>query len=258
MAGMMSQQELSDTVRALIAQVAQLSSALDTANTKLDSLQQTCDGAWTRISERIDATEVKMTYFMDNVRGNGGKTMKLVNETAIAPTVYSNDRKDWTTWSRTMKAYLDCRYSGFRKMLKWAETCEEEVTLEMIDGTGWSYARESNGQLCNFLLTVTKLEAQAMINNMDPTMGYECWRKIAQFYDPPGGEGELDKINVLLNTTRCTTLAKVVSTVETWGEGLESLRGEDQGGAAREMEGQLAAPNDPQELRAGYPTSLRT
>ena len=87
----MSQQELSDTVRALIAQVAQLSSALDTANTKLDSLQQTCDGAWTRISERIDATEVKITYFMDNVRGNGGKTMKLVNETAIAPTVYSND-----------------------------------------------------------------------------------------------------------------------------------------------------------------------
>ena len=115
-----------------------------------------------------------------------------------------------------MGAYLDCRYSGFRKMLEWAETCEEEVTLEMIDGTGWSYARESNGQLYNFLLTVTKLEAQAMINNMDPTMGYECWRKIAQFYDPPGGQGELDKINVLLNTTRCTTLAKVVSTVETW------------------------------------------
>ena len=153
----MSHQELSDTVRALIAQVAQLSSALDNANNKLDSLQQTCDGAWTRISERIDATEVKITYFMDNVRGNGGKTMKLVNETAIAPTVYSNDRKDWTTWSRTMKAYLDCRYSGFRKMLEWAETCEEEVTLEMIDGTGWSYARESNGQLYNFLLTVTKL-----------------------------------------------------------------------------------------------------
>ena len=65
-------------------------------------------------------------------------------------------------------------------------------------------------------MTVTKLEAHAMINNMDPTMGYECWRKIAQFYDPPGGEGELDKINVLLNTTRCTSLGKVVSTVETW------------------------------------------
>ena len=61
MAGMMSHQELSDMVRALIAKVAQLSGALDTANTKLDLLQQMCDGAWTRISERIDATEVKIT-----------------------------------------------------------------------------------------------------------------------------------------------------------------------------------------------------
>ena len=114
-----------------------------------------------------------------------------------------------------MKAYLDCRYSGFRKMLEWAETTEE-IVLEHVDSTQWQYARELNGQLYNFLLTVTELEAQAMINNMDPTMGYECWRKIAQFYDPPGGEGELDNINVLLNTSRGATLSKAAPTVETW------------------------------------------
>ena len=51
---------------------------------------------------------------------------------------------------------------------------------------------------------------------MNSTTGYECWRKIAQFYDPPGGDGELDKINGLLNITRCTNLAKVPCAVETW------------------------------------------
>ena len=71
-------------------------------------------------------------------------------------------------------------------MLESAETREEEIVLEHVDSTQWQHARESNGQLYNFVLTVTKLEAQAMINNMDPSMGYECWRKIAQFYDPPG------------------------------------------------------------------------
>ena len=46
MAGMMSAQEVTDTIRTLIAHVAQLSGALDTANKKIDALQQTCDGAW--------------------------------------------------------------------------------------------------------------------------------------------------------------------------------------------------------------------
>ena len=41
-------------------------------------------------------------------------------------------------------------------MLEWAETQVEEITLEMVDSTGWRNARESNGQLFNLLLTVTK------------------------------------------------------------------------------------------------------
>ena len=57
MAGIMSYQEMSDTIRALVAQVAQMSSALDTANTKLVSLQQTCDGAWKSFDDRMSAAK---------------------------------------------------------------------------------------------------------------------------------------------------------------------------------------------------------
>ena len=143
----MSNQEMSDTIRALIAQVAQMSSSMDTANAKLASLQQTCDGAWKSFDDRMNAAEVKIASVADNAYRKNKHIMKLVNETAIPPTVFTNNRKDWTTWSRTMKAYLDCKYSGFRRMLEWAETREEEITTTLVDGTQWQYARESNGQL---------------------------------------------------------------------------------------------------------------
>ena len=133
----MSNQEMSDTIRALIAQVAQMSSSMDTANAKLTSLQQTCDGAWKSFDDRMSTAEIKIASVSENAHRNNKYIMKLVNATAIPPTVFTNNRKDWTAWSRTMKAYLDCRYSGFRRMLEWAETREEEITTTLVDGTQW-------------------------------------------------------------------------------------------------------------------------
>ena len=127
MAGTVSAQDMSDTIRALTAQVVQLSTALGTANAKLGTLQQTCDGAWTMFDERMLTVETRVSGIQDKQRTERKHAMKLVNETAIPPIVFSNERKEWTTWSRTMKAYLDCRYSGFRKMLEWAETRDEEI-----------------------------------------------------------------------------------------------------------------------------------
>ena len=123
----MSQQEMSDTIRAMTAQIVQLSTALDNANQQLTTLQQTCDGAWSKLDQRMLTMETRVSGIQDMQRTERKHAMKLVNETAIPPTVFSNERKEWTTWSRTMKAYLDCRYSGFRKMLEWAETRDEEI-----------------------------------------------------------------------------------------------------------------------------------
>ena len=88
MAGTMSNQEMSDTIRALIAQVAQMASALDTANTKLASISQTCDGAWKSFDDRMSAAEVKIASVSENAHRSNKHIMKLVNEAAIPHGVY--------------------------------------------------------------------------------------------------------------------------------------------------------------------------
>ena len=180
MAVHMSQQELTQHVQLLTQQVKTLSGALDDAISKIAALHDKCDGAWAKFDERIKGQDVKITFFMENAKpgGGGDKHMKLFDDKALAPAVYGGERKEYLTWSRSMKAYLDSWYSGFRRMLEWAETQETEITVDMVDGTGWRLARESNGQLFNLLLTVTKAEAQSLINNIDPTKGYECWRQM--------------------------------------------------------------------------------
>ena len=94
MAGTMSNQEMSDTIRALTAQVVQMASVLDTANTKLASLSQTCDGAWKSFDDRMSAAEVKIASVSENAHRSSKHIMKLVNETAISPTVFTNNFKD--------------------------------------------------------------------------------------------------------------------------------------------------------------------
>ena len=85
--------------------------------------------------------------------------------------------------------------------------------MEMVDGTEWRYARESNARVFNLQTTYIELEPQVMINNADPTKGYQCWRKLAQHYDPTGGESELVRIDHVLSTPRCKSLSSMNSTV---------------------------------------------
>ena len=82
MAGIMSQQEMSDTIRALTAQVVQLSGSLDAANNKIAALQQTCDGAWAGLDQRVLNAETNVSKLQDNQRMSNKHTMKLVSETS--------------------------------------------------------------------------------------------------------------------------------------------------------------------------------
>ena len=88
--------------------------------------------------------------------------------------------------------------------------------MGMVNGTQWRHARESTVQLFNLLTTYTELEPQVMCNSVDPTKGYECWRKLTQHYDPTCGESELDRINHLLSIPRCKSLSCMITTIESW------------------------------------------
>ena len=161
MAANTSQQELTANGQLLIAQVAQMLTALEAMNLIRD-LKAKSEGAWTKFDERINHGEVTIAEIETKVEGlkinNGNgdqRQMRLINDESVQPPLFSGDRKKYISWARSMKAYLDSHYSGFRKMLDWAEREEAEITTEMVDGTQWRHARESNAQLFNLLTTYT-------------------------------------------------------------------------------------------------------
>ena len=54
--------------------------------------------------------------------GNGEpRQMRLINDKSITPPFLNGDRRKYMSWVRSVKACLDSQYSGFRKILDWAE-----------------------------------------------------------------------------------------------------------------------------------------
>ena len=43
--------------------------------------------------------------------------MRLIDEQMNQPPVFAGNRKEIRGWSRSVKAYLDSKYPGFRKIL---------------------------------------------------------------------------------------------------------------------------------------------
>ena len=48
-----------------------------------------------------------------------------------------------------------------------------------------------------------------MIENMDPEQGLACWRKLVRFYDPTGGDNDIDRLNGLLSWPHAKKLGGV-------------------------------------------------
>ena len=144
-------------------------------------LKAKSEGAWTQFDERINhgevtiaETETKAAGLKLNSCHGKQRQMRLINDKSITPPLFGGDRKKYMSWARSMNAYLGSQYSGFRKMLDWAECEEAEITTKMLDGTQWRHACECDAQLFNLLTTYTELEPQVMINNVDTTKDYEC------------------------------------------------------------------------------------
>ena len=117
--------------------------------------------------------------------------MRLVDEKVNRPPVFDGNRKEVRGWARSVKAYLDSRYPGFRKMLTVIERAEARSDEADLKQSGWKWAIPANKSLYNMLISYTKGEAQIMLENSDPDEGFECWRKLIQHYDPQGGDNEL-------------------------------------------------------------------
>ena len=82
-------------------------------------MQEQCDRA-VRVA-RVDAVEHDY--------------MRRIDEKVNRPPVFDGNRKEIRGWSRSVKAYLDSKYPGFRKILTIIERAEAKSSeQELISG----------------------------------------------------------------------------------------------------------------------------
>ena len=151
-------------VNVLNAQDAQMSTGLDEATTLTHDLKAKSLGAWTKFDNRIDDSnvtiaevETKVESLKSNANHGEARQMRLIDDKSINPPLFSGDSKKYVSWARSMKAYFGSRYSEFHKMLDKAELEDTDINMEMVDGTQWRHARESNTKLLNLLALYTEL-----------------------------------------------------------------------------------------------------
>ena len=198
-------------VTTLRAQVEELATQLDRSKQETADLRNATDHAIAGLQAQCDAAKLAV-----KVDATEHDYMRLVNDKVNAPPIFDGNRKEVRGWSRSVKAYLDSKYPGFRKMLTIIERAQGPSNEIELSSSGWKWALPANKSLYNMLISYTKGEPQIMLENSDPEEGFECWRKLIQHYDPLGGDNELTTINTLLNVPRCKSMNNIIKTVEQW------------------------------------------
>ena len=208
---MVSTEQAAAMIQALRQQVEELADTLDRSRQETADLRQQTDRSIAHLQEQCDRTR-------PTVGGSAGEHdhMRLIDEKVNRPPIFDGNRKEIRGWSRSVKAYLDSKYPGFRKILTIIERANARSNDQDLVNSGWKWALAANKSLYNMLISYTKGEAQIMLENSDPDEGFECWRKLIQHYDPQGGDNELTTINTLLSVPRCKRLNDIITTVEAW------------------------------------------
>ena len=192
-------------------QVEELATALESSRQETQDLRNQTDRSLRDLQEQC--TAAKLAAKSDAVEHD---YMRLIDEKVNRPPVFDGNRKEVRGWARSVKAYLDSKYPGFRRMLTVIERSQAFSNEHDLQQSGWKWALPANKSLYNMLISYTKGEAQIMLENSDPDQGFECWRKLIQHYDPQGGDNELTTINGLLSVPRCKRLNDIITTVEAW------------------------------------------
>ena len=206
----MSAEQAAAMMNALRTQVEEMAGLLDQSRQETVDLRNSTERAIAGLQEQADVAR-------GNSRSESGSDhMRLIDEKVNRPPVFDGNRKEIRGWTRSVKAYLDSKYPGFRKMLTVIERAETRSNEYDLTQSGWKWALPLNKSLYNMLISYTKGEAQIMLENCNPDEGFECWRKLVQHYDPQGGDNELTTINTLLSVPRCKRLNDIIKTVEAW------------------------------------------
>ena len=183
----MSAEQAAVMLNELRRQVEELATSLEHSRQETSDLRNQTDRSLRELQEQC--TAAKQAAKVDAVEHD---YMRLIDEKVNRPPVFDGNRKEVRGWARSVKAYLDSKYPGFRRMLTMIERAEGFSDAANLAQSGWKWAIPANKSLYNMLISYTKGEAQIMLENSDPDEGFECWRKLIQHYDPQGGGQRAD------------------------------------------------------------------
>ena len=163
MAGTMTADQVVALLDTLRSQVEELANSLEGSRRETADLRSATDLALSTMQEQVDTA--RLAAKVEHVESD---YMRLIDEKVNRPPVFDGNRKEVRGWSRSVKAYLDSKYPGFRKMLTIIERADAASNDQDLTQSGWKWALAANKSLYNMLISYTKGEAQIMLENFDP------------------------------------------------------------------------------------------
>ena len=138
----MESAQLVQLVTTLRNQVEELAAQLDRSQQETSDLRNATDHAIAALQNQCD--DVKIASNIEHVEHD---YMRFVDEKVNRPPVFDGNRKEVRGWARSVKAYLDSKYQGFRKMLTIIERAEEPSNEVELASSGWKWALPANKSL---------------------------------------------------------------------------------------------------------------
>ena len=115
----MSAEEAAAMMQLLRRQVEELATQLESSRQETADLRMQTDRSIQHLQDQCDTARNAA-----RVEAVESSYMRLIDEKVNRPPVFDGNRKEVRGWARSVKAYLDSKYPGFRKMLTIIERAE--------------------------------------------------------------------------------------------------------------------------------------
>ena len=159
-------------------------------------------------------TVTKLIEAMNKNSGHaGGKGAQLVDGKTMSPNVYNGLRSEhYKPWAKKVKAYVNVKQPGLRKVLEAAEKSKVPVDSYVIGGWNWAPAEDCNSSFHDLLTLITGGDALGIVEHL-PGEGFEAWRQMKERYDSVSEMYTYEKMNSLMHQSQCKSIVDLPAAV---------------------------------------------
>ena len=206
-------------------EVIKLRASADASAAQIATLTASSKAAWEGLSARVDQTESDVTDVQGHVRRGGGpgdgggqrfeRDWDLQTKGDLKE--FSGDKKEYRQWAQKVQAFCNTKRPGFRKALIWASRLKGPVKPADLLATQWEPVDAANTKLFDMLMQVCTREALVKVQTTPgDEQGFEAWRRIARMCEPSSRLTRIDRLNMITNTSQCSSMKDMLSKVEIW------------------------------------------